>query len=245
MPDLSASALLPLSLGAMGALLGAATLAFPRLRRSLLPAALVLLGPPVLAAVWWRQLPDGGEKATPRADYQIELREVKTAPVVTDLGRRIHLAVPGRPVPEADLIGVENDHFRTHDLNRKAIVRTRPDPSHNCHGWIFTGGRYWIAGDEVDDILSDNHYTQVSTPAAGDLAVYRDANGNVAHSGVVISVNGGTLVESKWGPLGRYIHLTEDHPFGGVCEFHRSARRGHLLGGLTLEESRTVGQKTR
>ena len=41
------------------------------------------------------------------------------------------------------------------------IARAKPDATHNCHGWLFTGGRYWVAGDQVEDILADNGYAQV------------------------------------------------------------------------------------
>jgi hypothetical protein len=245
MPDLSVIGLLPLLLGAAGALLGGLTLALPRLRRSALPALLLLFGPPLLAAVWWQhpssRSADQATDGASLADYQIQLREVHRVKVVTDRGQRIRLGSPVQPVPLTDLTGVENDHFRTHDLNRKAIVRSGPDPSHNCHGWVFTGGQFWVAG-VVDDILADNEYRMVSTPAVGDLAVYRGARGEVVHSGIVRSAEGCTLVESKWGPMSRFIHRPEDQPFGGACTFYRSDRRGHLLRGLLLEEAQTVSQ---
>lgn len=230
MPELTADALLPLWLGAGGAVLGGAALALPRLRRSGLPAALLLFGPPLLAAFWWHHLPARSDDR--RADYRIELREVRAAKAVTDSGRRVRLAAPARPVPDADLSGVETDHIRAHDLSRKVIARAGSDPSHNCHGWVFAGGRFWVAGDEVDAILADNGYAPVSDPAAGDLAVYRGGRGEVVHTGVVRSSAGCTLVESKWGPLGRYVHGPGDQPFGGSCGFYRSPRPGHLLDGL-------------
>ena len=252
MPDLTVNGLLPLLLGGGGALLGGLTLALPRLRRSPLLAVLLLFGPLLLAAVWWQHpslrsedqptrredQPTGGASI---AGYQIQIREGRTANVVTDRGRQIRLGSPVQPVPLADMSGVENDHFRTHDLNRKVIARTGPDPSHNCHGWIFTGGQFWIAG-VVDGILADNEYRLVSTPSVGDLAVYRGARGEVVHTGIVRSAEGCTLVESKWGPMGRFIHYPEDQPFGGACTFYHSARRGHLLRGLPLEAEQAVSK---
>jgi len=235
MPDLTANAILPLSLGVGGVLLGGIALALPRLRRSHLPSALLLVGPLLFAALWYQAAARSEERlaaATPRADYRIELRDAGSMTVVTDRGRRIRLGTLGRPVAEADLTGVENDHIRTHDLNRKIIVRAKPDPSHNCHGWLFTGGRYWVAGDVVNDILADNQYTQIAIPSVGDLAVYRGARGEVVHTGVVQFAVGYILVESKWGPMGRYLHGPADQPFGGVCVYYRSPRSGHLLDGL-------------
>lgn len=236
MLDLTANTIVPLALGTGAALLGGAALAVPRLRRSWLPSALLLVGPVVLAALWWYQLSarsdDRLSAAAPKADYRIELREMGTTIAVTDRGRRVRLGTLGRPVAEADLIGVENDHIREHDLSRKVLVRTKPDPTYNCHGWLFTGGRFWVAGDILDDILADNQYTQVSTPSVGDLAVYRGARGEVVHTGVVHSTDGFTLIESKWGPMGRFLHGPDDQPFGGVCVYYHSPRRGHLLNGL-------------
>lgn len=140
--------------------------------------------------------------------------------------------------------GVENDHFRTRDLNRKVIVRTRPDASHNCHGWLFTGGQFWVAGDVVDDILADNQYMQVSTPMVGDLAVYRGVRGDVVHTGIVRSADECVLIESKWGPMSRCIHGIEDQPFGGACTFYRSDRRGHLLRGLSKDVDQAASPDT-
>ena len=38
------------------------------------------------------------------------------------------------------------------------IVAGRGDALSNCHGWVFTGGRYWIPIESVDTILNDNGY---------------------------------------------------------------------------------------
>jgi hypothetical protein len=219
------------------------TLALPRLRRSVLPAILLLFGPLLLAAVWW-QHPEARSQDQPAdgasiADYQIQLREVRTAKIVTDRGRRIRVGAPVQPVPLSDLYGVENDHVRTHELSRKVIARSEPDPSYNCHGWVFSGGQYWVAG-AVDYILADNDYRMVSTPAVGDLAVYRGSADEVLHTGIVRCVEGCILVESKWGPMSRFIHRPEDQPFGGACTFYRSPRSGHLLRGLPHEEAQVA-----
>ncbi|MBW8886012.1 MAG: hypothetical protein JF612_14835, partial [Planctomycetia bacterium] len=37
------------------------------------------------------------------------------------------------------------------------------------------------------------------------------------------------LIESKWGPLGVYLHTIEKQPFPGTWMFYRSARVDHLL----------------
>ena len=179
MPDLSVNGLWPLLLGVAGALLGGVTLSPPRLRRSARPPSYYSSARrswPPRGGNFPARSPDQATDEASLADYKIQLREVKAVKVVTDRGRRIRLGTPVQPVPLTDLSGVEKDHFRTHDLNRKVVVRSEPDPSHNCHGWVFTGGLFWVAG-VVDDILVDNDYRLVSTPAVGDLAVYRGAEG--------------------------------------------------------------------
>jgi hypothetical protein len=112
-----------------------------------------------------------------------------------------------------------------------AIIRaSKPDPSHNCYGWVFTGGRFWIDGDSVDLILADNGYQEVADPRAGDLITYRDRVGRSAHAGIVRSANeNDVLVESKWGSLGRYLHAPAHQPFDKTWAYYRSPRHGHLL----------------
>src|SRR5687767_6366787 len=56
MPDLTANALLPLSVGIVGFGMGVTALFIPRLRRSRLPALLLLIGSPLLGGVWWAEL---------------------------------------------------------------------------------------------------------------------------------------------------------------------------------------------
>ncbi|HLD36702.1 MAG TPA: fibronectin type III domain-containing protein, partial [Planctomycetota bacterium] len=87
-----------------------------------------------------------------------------------------------------------------------------PTDSYNCWGWTFTCGSGWMDDPiDVDNVLSDNGYTQIpptaSAPAQpGDVIVYRDAQGNVLHTGIVREVDPATgqptLVESKWGRKG-------------------------------------------
>jgi hypothetical protein len=234
------NAMWPLLLGVGGALLGGVILASPRLRRSSLPAVLLVLLPPVSAALWWYHLPSPTQiDKPPGADQQIWLRGTQSVNAVTDLGRPIPVAVLATPVSDSLLAEIEQEYRLTSSLSRKVIERADPDPTHNCYGWVFTAGRYWVPFDMVDSILADNRYEQVSNPSEGDLAVYRDA-GVLVHTGVVLHTGDCTLIESKWGPLGRYIHLPDDQPFGGTCTFYHSARRGHLLAGLPTDKNHAL-----
>jgi hypothetical protein len=121
--------------------------------------------------------------------------------------------------------------MRSTEKERSQIIRLmEANPASNCHGWIFTGGRYGIRDSEVWSIVADNAYMEVTEPQEGDLAVYMTGN-QIRHSGLVrmASKHAPVLVESKWGPFGVYLHAVEQQPFAGTCKFFRSPRRDHLL----------------
>jgi hypothetical protein len=71
-------------------------------------------------------------------------------------------------------------------------------------------------------------------PRPLDLAIYRDAKGEVAHIGIVRAIRPEViLIESKWGWGGLFLHPHEAHPYApATCVFYRSERAGHLLQGL-------------
>src|SRR6185503_14107368 len=105
-----------------------------------------------------------------------------------------------------------------------------PDNRANCHGWVFTGGWFGIAGQDVDKILLDNDYDRVEQPRPGDLVIYRDTEGRAAHSGIVRLAEGDlVLVESKWGAQARYLHRLLDQAYATTYEFYRSPRHGHFI----------------
>jgi hypothetical protein len=162
---------------------------------------------------------------------QYGLRAVPLGEVVTDLGRPLRAEVATQPwgVPgrAADVAAVRR-HLREADLVRVAP----PGGASDCHGWVFLGGRGWLAGEEVEAVLRDNGYYPVAPPQPGDLVVYRGPAGVIRHSGVVVGLaeGGVALVESKWGDQGRYIHRAE-LPGYGRHGFYRSYRRGHRVRG--------------
>jgi hypothetical protein len=124
----------------------------------------------------------------------------------------------------------------------KWIRRGPPTDHSNCHGWVFTGGRFNLSGEQVDTILTENGYEKADKPQAGDVIVYR-AGTLLRHTGVVQAVlpGGEVLVESKWGWMGVFLHAAGDSPYGKEYEFRRSPRAGHLLTGLTpTGDSRTA-----
>src|SRR5207302_9873112 len=97
------------------------------------------------------------------------------------------------------------------------------------HGWVFTGGRYWVAGDAVDPILTDNGYREVTEPRPGDLIVYRGTAGDVVHTALVRVAGDLVLVDGKWSNMGCYLHAPEGYVERFGWTFYRSARAGHLL----------------
>lgn len=116
-------------------------------------------------------------------------------------------------------------------LAGRRIVTGPNDPRANCHGWVFTGGRYYVDGKLVDAILHDNRYERVAEPEASDLVVWRDALGIPVHTGIVKAVgqDGFVLVESKWGHTGRYLHEPHHPGYSKDFAYYRSPRSGHLL----------------
>jgi hypothetical protein len=143
------------------------------------------------------------------------------------------LVVAPGPAPGADRLAAEAAMLEELGLAGRVVATGPPDPSYNCHGWVFADGRAVVNAD-VELILHDNGYAPVAEPQPGDVIVYRDDGGAVTHTGLVRQVGtwGAVLVESKWSGNGRYFHPAEVQPFGDQWAYYRSARPGHLLRGL-------------
>jgi len=147
---------------------------------------------------------------------------------VTDLGHEITLFqydASKSPETLADIL------VQQEELTQKVIRVAGPDAACNCHGWVFTNGRYGVTSEDVDRILADNGYRIVEPPQEGDIVIYRDDLDHVRHTGLVrfVGADGLVLVESKWGPLGIYLHTPTDQPYGRYFHFYRSPRAGHVL----------------
>lgn len=115
------------------------------------------------------------------------------------------------------------------------IIRRGPaDDRCNCHGWVFTGGRYWLGTEDVDRILKENGYEAVTDPRPGDLALYRNDSQGFIHTAVVRYVGDQmpVLVEGKWAAGSIYLHPVDRSPYGENYTYYRSGRAGHLLAGL-------------
>lgn len=130
----------------------------------------------------------------------------------------------------------EEDHFlRDLRLQTRLIQTGPPELKYNCHGWVFTGGRYWVRSPRVATILEDNGYLAVQQPRSGDVAVFRNPLGEIVHTGLVRSGSdhGPILIESKWGRFGRFVHGPNEHAYrGNEITYYRSSRGTHLLQGV-------------
>lgn len=113
----------------------------------------------------------------------------------------------------------------------EGIERNGPDQNANCHGWVFTSGRYLLKGNDVDVILADNQYVEVSSPEPGDVVIYRDKENRILHTALVQGIlrDGTVISESKWGVDKRYLHLPEDQPYSSIYKYYRTNRSHHLI----------------
>jgi hypothetical protein len=165
----------------------------------------------------------------------LTLQQPKTLPVDgvelrTDNGMTVQALVAAE-IRSAEIIVPAEREVLDQQSFRETIIRTGPaSDACNCHGWVFTGGHYWVSPDAVERILSDNAYEPVSDPQPNDIVVYRKS-GVITHTAVVRSATPGwpVLVEGKWGWMGVFIHEVGASFYGQQYTFHRSPRNGHLL----------------
>jgi hypothetical protein len=200
--------------------------------------AFLVVGLGAVAALGTLRLPlrgAGGASEPPAEEFKPV--PVDTCPPVawvtaaTDAGRPVRLAVRvATPDELAHLASCEQWEIAVRGLADELSRLAPPDWSSNCHGWVFTGGRYWVAPEDVEHILQDNGYGLVSEPRTGDLVIYRDEEGVILHTGVVRDAGTAPVrVESKWGPGSDFLHPVEGHYNGGSPRYYRSEREGHLL----------------
>jgi len=162
---------------------------------------------------------------------------------VTDLGRDIVLKEATEFRSQDDMRTLENAMFSSNPI-RDAVIRMQPaDDRTNCHGWVLTGGRYWVSGEEVTRILAENGYLPTRQPHPGDLVIYRSGD-KISHTAIVRYVTPSlpVLVEGKWGCTSVFLHPVDKSIYGDSFIFYRSARKGHVLAGLeSTDPSVAVG----
>jgi hypothetical protein len=200
------------------------------LARSRVQASLLLAVCPLLLVGWIYRV----EQVTTPPEAALRMPQPPALKIIaealTDTGRVVPLYALAEPaLGETSPATTENSVTRSKDMK---LIRTEgPNTDTDCHGWIFADGHGWIVGKDVARILHDNGYRLVEVPRAGDLVVYRDGDGVIAHTALVrvAAPDGLILLESKWGALGRFIHRPEDQCFGSDWAYYRSTRAGHLL----------------
>jgi hypothetical protein len=165
-------------------------------------------------------------KRTPSVDVQHQK-------AWTDHGTLIVLKEPAGVREGVDLSSAERKFLQSIQTNDQLIRLGPATDRTNCHGWVFTGGRFILSPDDVELILKENGYEEVQEPHPGDVIIYRRA-GVITHSGVIRYVTEGqpVLVESKWGTLGTFLHPANKSIYGDDFTFYRSHRSGHPLAGV-------------
>src|SRR5260370_28873968 len=103
---------------------------------------------------------------------------------VADAGRPIPLKTREFNLAPAELQAGDAALFTNGKFAARALRTAPPSDQYNCHGWVFTDGRFCINSQDVDTILHDNNYQPVHDPKPGDLVVYR-SSGNITHTGIV------------------------------------------------------------
>lgn len=91
-----------------------------------------------------------------------------------------------------------------------------PTSRYNCHSYAWykaqTWNPYWLSN--IVPFTSDNACTQVTTPIQDKDIIAYYYNGQLQHSGIVYSKSGGqTIIKSKFGQGGVYLHTPESVPY--------------------------------
>lgn len=160
-------------------------------------------------------------------------RPVENVHAMTDRGTPIILKEPTAVRNLNDLKVAEERILRDNQRANCVIRRENPTDLSNCHGWVFTAGKFLLSPDDVALILKDNGYHEIHDSQPGDLVVYRH-DGAITHTAVVRYVTAGhpVVVEGKWGTMSVFQHYADESCYGSNYTFYRSARHGHTLVGL-------------
>jgi hypothetical protein len=211
-------------------------------QRPRLQAGFLLAASPLLAVWCTFQLLSAVEPTAPLTAVDVSLdperlQESSSVHAFTDQGRPVPLYRMQEAASEEGSQPLDDASIARQRVAQ--LIRTAPpELVYNCHGWVFAAGRHWLRGRDVDNILEDNGYHAVPVPQVGDVIVYRDSHGLVLHSGLVrVAQMDLVLVESKWGHMGRYLHLPQDQGYGTQFTYYHTDRKGHAIQGSNGEPS--------
>jgi hypothetical protein len=148
---------------------------------------------------------------------------------ITDRGREIRLFRLEQPTS-----GETSEKPATRALAsrpRNTILRADRDHQSNCHGWVFTSGRFLLNHIGVRRILEDNGYQPCFDPRPGDVIVYHVGDGRIVHTGLVSGIlyDGTIMIESKWDLGARLLHRPEDQPYSSRYTYYRTPRSSHAI----------------
>src|SRR5690348_14594276 len=128
-------------------------------------------------------------------------------------------AFDGKPIlnsietpPTAGFIALAREGMRLSLLH--ATPLSGPTGRFNCHGLVFGSRRTNIPPAsvidfDIDALLKRDGYEPVETIQVGDIVTYRKENGDIDHSGIVVStsqIDPEPQVWSMWGALGEFEH---------------------------------------
>jgi len=103
--------------------------------------------------------------------------------------------------------------------------------AYNCHGLTFASRRTSIhEASEINKILKEDEYLKIdpSDVLPGDVIVYTADNGDIEHSGVVVSRPEPPLnipmVVSKWGYGSEVVHAANNCPYVFSVKYFRVSK---------------------
>ena len=108
--------------------------------------------------------------------------------------------------------------------------RTNPNPIYNCHGLAFSSRRTGITDTDNEalcHILDDDGYEPIEKDnvLTGDIILYLSDNGDIEHSGIVVSEPDRNLripdVLGKWGRYKKVIHAANNCPYTFNFRYYR------------------------
>jgi hypothetical protein len=103
-----------------------------------------------------------------------------------------------------------------------------PNPIYNCHGLTFASRRTGIYDiGALQTILGEDGYTEIdrANVLPGDIILYFGDDGDIEHSGVIISEPDKQLhvpkVFSKWGRYKEAVHWAHICPYNFKVRYYR------------------------
>jgi hypothetical protein len=212
-------------------------------RPAVIAAILVTGGAGLIAAGSWHYDSVWGDDREREIEFMEKMAvwhpdlEAADIEVKTDDGRAVTVFSATAPRAKPKVREDEAALLAGFDWGKRVIQRGPGDDVSNCHGWVFTGGKYWVKGHDVPTILSGNGYRAQKFPRVGDVAAYFDDAGRIAHTGLVRSVGAVTMVESKWGWMGVYLHAAEDSCYGTKIVYYHGTRKGPQLAAINPSDA--------